>query len=189
MTIFPATIAAALAGRVVRAAHLVAFDFLDDPRWYWLGFGPLRTADGQVWEGTGGIGEVDGLTFAIGTAAPQTTFKLSGVDARVIALAQQQSDRVKGREVRVYVQFLDENLALLDDPFEIWWGTLDVMTYEAAGNETYTVTASAEGVWTGRNKPPFGYFTDADQQARHPGDRGLEQVGSLPGKTITWPAY
>lgn len=181
------TQAAAAAGLTVRRAVLVHFDFLNQPGWYWLGHGPIRTADGQVWEGTGALGSIDGLTVPIGTTAESVTFTLSGVDVRVAALARSQSALVKGREVRVLVQFYTEEWGLADDAVDIWGGTLDVMTYRALGAGTYSVTVTAEGEWSGRNKPPFGYLNDTDQQARFPGDRGLELVASLPGKAINWP--
>ncbi|GEP12252.1 hypothetical protein [Methylobacterium gnaphalii] len=179
---------AAAQGATVIAALLVSFDFTDAPAFYWTGDGPLKTADGQIWDGTSGLGQVDGLSAPVGTSAPQATFTLSGVSARVAALARQQSALVKGREVRVSVQFCAEDLALLDAPVEVYSGSLDVMTYQALGSGIFSVQTTAESPWTGRNKPPFGFLTDADQQARYPGDRGLELVAGLVAKTILWPS-
>ncbi len=168
---------------------LVYFDFGDAPGRYWLGgFGPLVTADGQIWEGDGGLGAVDGLDVPIGTSAPVATFTMSGVDVRVAALARQQSALVKGRLVQVFVQFFTDDIALLDAPVVAWTGILDVMTYRGLGEGKYAVSVTAETEWAARNKPPYGYLTDTDQQARFPGDRGLELVASLPGKAINWPA-
>lgn len=180
------TVRAIMADVTVRAAICTKMDFVGGAKWYWPGFGPLRTADGQIWEGTSGLGMVSGLGASIGTSAPPVTFTMSGVDARVAALARQQSDLVKGRDVDCAIQFFGEFWQLLDF-LPVWSGEMDRMTYKADGSGTYVVTLSAEGVWTGRSRPPYGLYTDADQQARFPGDRGLEQVGSLPGKTINWP--
>lgn len=188
MSFLSATQAAAAQGLTVRIAVLAQFDFVGDPRWYWMGDGPLRTADGQVWEGTAGLAQISGLTTPIGTSAPQATFALSGVDARVAALARRQSATVKGREVRVLVQFYTDALALLDAPVEVWSGDLDVMTYEVRDDGTYVVSVTAESPWASRSKAPFGFLNDTDQQARFPADRGLELVASLPGKAINWPS-
>lgn len=188
MAFLSATQAAAARGQTVRIAVLAFFDFVGDPRWYWIGSGPLRTADGQVWEGTGSLATISGLATPIGTTAPSATFGLSGVDARVAALARKQSSTVKGREVRVYVQFYTDDLALLDAPVEVWSGDLDLMTYEVHDDGTYSVTVTAESPWANRSKAPYGFLNDTDQQARFPGDRGLELVGSLPGKAINWPS-
>lgn len=188
MAYFDAATLAALGLPVVRISPLVHFDFVDDPRWYGFQAGPLRTAGGQIWEGTAGLGEISGLSTPIGTTAPVVTFKLSGVDARVAALARKASSAVKGRDASVFVQVFNADWSLLGSPIHIWDGELDVMNYKAEGNGQYSVSVTAETAWVRRNKPPYGYLTDTDQKARFPGDRGLEQVSSLVGKIINWPS-
>ena len=168
MAYFDAPTLAQLDGHTVRLAPLVFFDFLGDPRWYGFQAGPLRTADGQIWEGTAGLGEISGLSTPIGTTAPAVTFKLSGVDARVAALARVASSTVKGRDTSVYVQVFTEDWALLGLPIHIWGGELDLMRYRAEGDNKFTVSVTAETAWVRRNKPPHGYYTDADQRARFP---------------------
>lgn len=171
----------------VKLAMLVHFDFVEDPRRYWLGFGPLPTLDGHVWEGTAGLGEISGLNVPIGTVAQQVSFALSGVDARVANLARRQSDLVKGRAVTVFVQIFNDDWSPLGLPLHVWSGDLDVMSWDQSEDGSFIVKVSAESIWAARRKSPFGFYTDADQQARSPGDRGLELMASLPGKTITWP--
>ena len=180
------TIAGAVSAPVVRASLLADLEFADDPRRYWLGFGPLL-AGGVYWEGTAGLARISGLSAPIGTTAQQVTFSLSGVDARTVALAKSQSARVKGRPATVFLQLFDPDWQTLGDPIHLWSGAMDLMTYRIAGGGLYEVSLSAESIWAGRRKPAFGFYTDADQQARHPGDRGLEQIAGLAGKTINWP--
>lgn len=187
MAFFDAATLAALDLPVARIAPLVHFDFVGDPRWYGFQAGPLRTADGQIWEGTAGLGEISGLATPIGTTAPVATFKLSGVDARVAALARAASSTVKGRDASVFVQMFNADWSLLG-PIHIWDGELDVMNYKALGNGVFSVSVTAETAWVRRNKPPYGYYTDADQKARFPDDRGFEQVSSLVGKILNWPS-
>ena len=188
MAYFDAATLSALAQRTVRLSPLVFFDFVGDPRRYGFQSGPLRTADGQEWEGTGGVGSISGLATPIGTTAPVVTFQMSGVDARVAALARAASSTVKGRGVTVFLQVFTEDWGLLGSPISLWDGELDLMRYRAEGGGQYTVSVTAETAWTKRSKPPFGFLTDTDQKARFPGDRGLEQVSSLIGKTINWPS-
>ena len=188
MGFFNATIAAATAGRTVRASLLVFFDFVDEPTRLWMGQGTL-VAGGQEWKGLGEWGSVDGLEQAIGTVAPQTTFKLSGVSPEIVTLARQSSDRVKGRNVNVYTQFFDEQWAPLDQPYVVWSGILDLMKYAATGPSERSVTVTAEGLWTARRRPVYSLYTDRDQKARFPGDRGLEEVPDLVTKSIIWPKY
>lgn len=177
----------AVEGPTVRIALLAWFDFDGDPRWYWTGFGPLRTSDDQLWEGTAGLATISGLSQPLGTTAQSVTFSLSGVDPRVVALARQQSAKVKGRDCAVYMQLFNDDWSLRGDHLHVWSGALDVMTYKGSDG-VYTVELTAENVWAGRRKPAHGYYTDADQQARFPGDLGCQFVASLPGKTINWPS-
>lgn len=176
----------AVAGPVARLALLAWLDFAEGARWYWTGFGPLRTSDGQIWEGTAGVTAISGLSVPLGTAAQSIAFTLSGTDPLIIVLSGQQSDRVKGRDCAVFVQLFHEDWSLRGPRRHVWSGSLDVMTYKAADG-VYTVDLTAENIWAGRRKPAHGYYTDADQQARFPGDLGCQFVASLPGKTINWP--
>lgn len=180
--------APAVTGSVARLALLAWFDFVDDPRWYWTGFGPLRTLDGQEWEGTAGLASISGLAVPIGTTAQQVTFALSGVDGRVVKLAQRQSDLVKGRDCAVFLQLFNEDWSLRGPRRHVWSGLLDVMTFDDRGDGTFVVSQTAENLWAGRRKPAFGYYTDADQQARFPDDLGCQFTASIPGKQIYWPS-
>jgi hypothetical protein len=194
MSFFSDTVAAVAAGRTVNASLLVFMDFAGGERRWWTGYGNLE-AGGFTWEGAGELVGIEGLQTAIGTAAPQTTFQLSGVDSSVVAAVRDASDEVKGRLVRVYIQFFevspagdDQVWANLDEPHTIWTGRMDQIRYTADG-ASRTVTVTAESRWVGRNRPPFGAYTYEDQVARFPGDLGLKQVASLVNKTIRWPEF
>lgn len=196
MGFFPATIAAKLAGREVSAALLCHMDFRLEPKRWWTGFGPLD-AGGQTWLGTGELIQIDGLEQPIGTVAPKTTFQLSGIDPSLVTLARQASDRVKDRRCTVYLQFFDltpddasvQPWSTLDQPFAVWSGMMDQMSYSAQGPAQRSITLTAESLWTNRRRPAYGLYTDRDQNARFPGDRGLEQVVDLVNKTIRWPVF
>ncbi len=196
MGYFPQAIAAKLAGRTVAASLLCFMDFRVTPRRWWMGFGDLE-AGGYTWQGMGELIQIDGLEQPIGTVAPKTTFQLSGVDPTVVKLAKKASDRVKDRRCRVYLQYFDITpddasvapWSLLDEPFAIWSGMMDQLTYSGQGPSQRGVTQSAESLWTNRSRPPFGLWSDRDQNARFPGDRGLEQVPSLVKKQARWPVF
>lgn len=196
MAFFSQTIEAYLQGRQVAASILVHMEFRDTPRRWWMGFGDLL-AGGQTWQGTGEMIQIDGLEQPIGTTAPRTTFTLSGVDATIVNLARNASDRVKDRPCTVYLQFFEvapnngavQPWAPLDQPYVISSLTMDQLSYGAQGPSKRSVNLTAESIWTSRRKPAFGRLTDRDQQARFPGDRGLEQLPDLVQKTIRWPVF
>lgn len=187
---FEPIIEAGLAGRKLDAALLVFMDILEAPKRWWTGFGNLD-AMGYRWQGTGALIGIDGLQTGSGTVAPQTTFTLSGVDSEIVSMAVQGSSRVKDRLVRVWLQYFDVSGASqvygnLGEPITIWTGRMDTLKLTASATSRQ-VTLSAESLWANRNRPPYGYYSDRDQNARFPGDRGLEQVASLVRKSIKWP--
>lgn len=192
MGFFPATIEAKLSGREIGMALLTHADFRETGRRWWTGFGTLR-AGGHDWIGVGELIAIEGMRQPIGTVAPKTTFTLSGVDAAVVQMARQASDRVKERRIRCFIQFFEivgpQEWKPLDAPYAIWTGKMDQMSYSATGFGQRTVTLTAESLWVNRKRPPYGFLTDRDQNARFPGDRGLEQVVNLVQKTVRWPVY
>lgn len=187
---FPEVVSAYLDKRSISADLLVFMDFAESPRRWWSGRGWL-TAGGHTWQGLGELIAIDGLQASGDANADATTFTLSGVDAALVTMAQAASARVKGRLVRVYIQFFHTGegaaiLSNLDEPQVIWTGRMDQMRYVAEGSAR-TIVLTAETRWTSRRRPPFGLLTDQDQKARFPGDRGLEQVADLTKKQARWP--
>ena len=186
MPFFPETIAEAARQPTVRVALLLSFAFASGTQRYWTGFGPLD-AGGNLWQGSGDLIQVDGLSAPTGTVAAPTTVSISGVDPDFVTAARNASDEVKGRALKVFLQFFTEDWQPLDNPVLIWSGVMDQMQYSAEGQHTRAISLSAEGIWAGRNRPPFGLLTSADQKARYPGDRGLDRTADLVQKTIRWP--
>jgi len=188
MGYFPDTIAASLAGRVVRCSYLVHLDFATNPQRLWLGLG-LLSAGGHEWSGIGELASISGLESAIGGTAPVVTFGLSGVDPSILGAALATSDEVKGRDATIFLQFFDEDAQTLDNPYAIWAGVMDVMRARSEGTETRTVELTAETLFTRRASPPWGYLSDRDQRRLFPGDRGLEEMASMANKNAEWPVF
>lgn len=181
----------ALSQSTVRLHKLVHFDFDGDPRWYWDGFGTLKTLDGQEWEGAKGVGVISGLGASSTLASTNLSFTLSGTDPRIIALARDQSGTVKGRDVTVMLQLANADWTLAGAPIHVATAEMDVMTYTMSpletGGHSYTVTVTAEDFWSTKRRAPFGSYSDRDQKGRFAGDRAFEFVAILAaGKTITW---
>jgi hypothetical protein len=188
MGYFPATVAAALSGKVVRIGYLVHLDFTTTPFRLWLGHGLLETG-GHTWSGLGELGSISGMESAIGGTAPQTTFTLSGIDPGLVGKAIDASDEVKGRDVTVYVQFFDPDMQALDDPYAVYAGTMDLSRVKGQGADQRSIEVTAETLFARRALAPFGYLSDRDQQRLFSGDRGLEQVPAMASKTVTWPQF
>lgn len=180
----PGTVAELAAGHRVQAATLFEFEFTSATQRFWDGHGYL-TAAGEDWLGFGQMGSVSGLEQSRGMSAPMTTFKLSGVDDNLIAIAVNSASEVTGNPVTVYLQFLNSAGVPLDDPIAIWAGTMDTLTFQA-GVRDQAITLTAETLFVDRVRAPFGLYSDTDQRARWTGDRGFEFVASLIFKTVNW---
>lgn len=186
MPAFSATVAAMLAGQVVRFAVLLFADFKTEPVRYWLGHGDL-SAGGYVWKGAGQVISMTGLEEAIGGIAPQATFTLSGVDPSLLNDALHASDEVKDRDIVVYLQFFDENGQNLDQPYALYSGIMDVMSVRYSGPTSASISVTAERLFARRGAPFWGNLADRDQQRLFPGDRGLDRIAQIPSKVATWP--
>lgn len=188
MAFFSETAAVALAGGVVRVATLVRLDFASETMRLWAGFGQLA-AGGFTWSGLGELGTISGLEIPLGSTAPVTTLGLSGVEPALVAKALAASDEVKGRPAVISLQFFDEAWQVLDQPYAIMSGVMDVMSIAAPDPETRTIEVTVEWLLARRVVPPFGMLSDRDQKSRFPGDRGLEQMPAMQNKSVSWPVF
>jgi hypothetical protein len=180
----PSVVRELAAGHRVSVATLFRFDFTSGSQFFHDGVGYL-TADGHDWLGFGELISVSGLEQSRGMSAPATSFKLSGVDDNLIAIAVNSASEVTGNPCTVYIQFLSSAGVPLDDPVAIWAGTMDTLSF-SAGVKDQSITLSAETLFVDRIRAPYGYYSDTDQRARWTLDRGFEFAASLIFKTVTW---
>lgn len=188
---FPNTIRAILKGRTVRMAHLAEFMFRDAPAYVWNGVRTITTG-GHDWIGFGKLGSITGIDETSSETASTIKASLSGVDSAVLAVAasEDRADYV-GFLLRVWMQFFDEDWSLLDAPYARAAGIMDGMEITRSpgvnGVTLRTVSVTAPNIFYGRRIPPFGYWTDRDQQKRYPGDIGLSFVTSLQNAELPYP--
>lgn len=89
-------------------------------------------------------------------------------------------------KARMYLGFINEDFTtLIADPFLIFDGRMDTAEI-ADGGDTATITLTAESRLRDLERVRTRRYTDADQQSRFPGDKGLEYVPSLQDKQIVW---
>lgn len=172
-------------GLTLGVAFLFEFQFLSNTIRFWDGLGDFTTLDSRQWMPSGGVISVSGLEHSREMTAPQATFTLSGATPELIALAAGSDHEYTGRPCTVYMQFLADKMTPLDHPVAIWSGQMDVMSF-AAGVDNQSITLTAETLFIDRIRAPNGYMTDTDQQARWPGDRGMEFMPRMRNKTVNW---
>ncbi|MBK4215810.1 hypothetical protein JJJ17_07730 [Paracoccus caeni] len=168
-------------GRIGQAA-LVFMDFKDAPRRWWTGFGDLPHA-GHVWQGLGDLISISGIDTDYQVSARQVSFQLAAT-LEMLALALAAKSRVKGREVLIYEQLFlveseDADIQFgqpLGPMFSLFTGEMLTMPWTAEGATKRGLTLNCEGLFYRRNQPPRGRWTDADQKARYPNDRGFDRL-------------
>lgn len=169
-----------LAGRTVRVAHLVEFEFCTQVRRLWNGHYILTTSDSKEWFPLRKLGKIEGLDSNSDLSASEMRFSVSGVDSRFlqIAITEDRSEYVN-QLVRVWLQFFDEDWAILNAPVAHATGLMDgveVTCVESDGAWHRVIGINAQNLFAGRGLPPYSSYTARDQQLRVPGDRGLEPV-------------
>lgn len=190
MGFFDATKAALANGNVVGLAVLGEFEFTEGTNRYWLnGVGTLN-AGGFDWTGAGDLVAVENITTGEGDGADNLVFTLSGVNAELLALAQ-QAESVRGRTVTLYGQFLD---VTTQQPTSDLWAlpTADIMDtigFAASGPSQRAIRLTAETIWTARSTAKNAFYSDRDQKARFSGDRGLEFIFGMTSNDVAWPIY
>jgi len=156
-----------------------------------LGSGFVRVAlcrDTIEWDGKLFLGgrqaSIDPIRDQGGQMVAQA-FQLSGVNADMLSIAL--AEQVQGRPVKVWTAILDPDTQLLLDVRQSWSGTLDQMPISQQGAQaTITVTAEHRGITFAR--PKGLRYTDSDQQALFPGDRGLEFIIAQATHQDVWPS-
>lgn len=174
-------------GRIGGAA-LVHMDFKDSPQRWWTGFGDLD-AGGHRWRGLGDLIAVSPIETSYDLSAKPVIFTLAATP-EMLKLAINAKSRVRDRDVTVSLQlFAVEAQAAftpggeeimrgqpLGSPVAMFVGTMQRMPWSATGPAQRTLQVEAVGLFFRRNAPPRGRWTDADQRARWPGDKGLERL-------------
>ncbi|MER5172670.1 hypothetical protein [Thioclava kandeliae] len=158
----------------VQHAILVHMDFLDAPRRWWTGWGDMEH-DGYVWQGTGDLISIAGLESNYSLNANQVTFSMTATP-EMVANALEARARVRGRDVTVSLGLFAEGAPSPMASFALFAGTMERMPWALEGTTNWTLTLECEGLFARRNAPPRGRWTDADQKARHSGDKGFERL-------------
>lgn len=175
----------------ISADYLVFMDFATGPRRWWTGWGDLR-ANGEAWQGIGNVIGISDIPMSYQPSADQVTFTISAADADMLVLSRNSQEQVKGRDVVIYHQFFDvtNGWAPLGPAFAVYSGLMDQVRLKKGtddeGRVSRSIELTCEGIFSNRNAPPNGRWTDSDQKRRHPGDRGCERMHLYANYSPTW---
>lgn len=140
--------------------------------------------DGVTYLGFGHLGSVSELKENNDLDPQSYTLELSGVNPALLAAIL--NEKYMNRRALCHVAALDESNQFIGQPLLYFDGLVDGVS--CSYGSTASITVVVKDRLADWNRPRIERYTDQDQQARHPGDRGFEFVPSLANKEIIWPA-
>lgn len=166
---------------VLRPVWLAKLAFDSGTTRAWSGRGDI-TFNSEVYQGIGDLGSIGPVEESVEHKAFGVTLRLTGIPAAMLSIAL--AEDVQGRTAQVWIGFLDASYQLVADPVLVFQGRMDTM--DPSLGETVTITLTAESRLIDWDRPRVRRYTDADQQERFPGDKGLEFVSEATEKEIFW---
>ncbi len=179
------------------AARLVELEFPAETFRVWTGDGEITTLDARVWQGLGNFGQISAVKDTEGLSAEEIVIGLRRVsdgneldpEAFSEAINADRNLDVYNRAVRIYLQVFDTvTLGLVGSPVAEFIGLMSHVVTRREGTHAAEISVHCEGIFAEGRKPPHIHYTQADQEARFPGDRGFEFIAAnaLP-RVVVWP--
>jgi len=169
-------------GVLIYPAMMVEFMLDSGTSRMWTGIG-TKTINGNHWYGVGDLASISAIEETLELKAAGISISLSGVSAEWLSVAL--SEPYQGRTVNIYYCLFDEDWNPKIAPYALWSGELDVFSINE-GENTSTITVTAESILIDLENPRVRRYTDADQQSEYPGDKGLEFVTAIQDNEVQW---
>jgi hypothetical protein len=150
----------------------------------WAGLGNLAL-NGETFVGAGALIAISEYEETAALDAKGLTFTLSGIESSILSLAL--AEPYQGRICNLYLAAMDDAGVLVSPSYLLFSGLMDTMSIEEAG-ETCTVSVTAESRMVILTRAKERRYTNEDQKAQYPDDRGLEYVAGMADKQIVWKA-
>lgn len=154
----------------------------------WLGVG--RCAPGsnsldvtlEEYSGLGELSDAPAFQQLINGEAERVEFSMSGISAKVMALAASESESVRNKQTNLGFAIMDRDWQMIGPVHWCWNGYADFVSVDIApadgpnGTTIRSAKLSVGSTFTNRKNHKFSFWTDPDQQGRAPGDRFCERV-------------
>jgi len=147
--------------------------------------------DGQFWPGLReGVLSFQDISFTKGLTAEKRVYTLDAVTAGISISLVGDQDEYRWRPISQYIQFFADDGTPVNKPALMHVGLMDKAEFSMTPGGLAKLSITTESDLVRKNGSTSGYYTAADQNARWPGDRGLERVKLLSlGETVRWPDF
>ncbi|HYH64139.1 MAG TPA: hypothetical protein VD866_05530 [Urbifossiella sp.] len=140
---------------------------------------------GDTYTGVGKLGGITPAEEVSDLSSSQVNLTLSGLPLDLVSILF--NEQYQGRRATVFLGYLDpETNVLVDTPTILYRGLLD--TADFSKGKTFATTVSVGSRFAAWGKPQPRRYNNADQQARYPGDTGLQYIDKATYKTVIWGA-
>lgn len=139
---------------------------------------------GRTFKGVGNFGSVSTVDETSQPEATGVELTLNGIETSLVSIALDR--HIQGDRATVFMGFMDDGHVLVDDPFIVFRGRMDVMRITVG--ESATIRLSVESVFADWDRPRVRRYNNADQQQKFPADKFFEFAEQTVDKDIVWPA-
>lgn len=140
------------------------------------------TIDGEAFLGVGTFGSVSPVEEGSELQSYGIALELSGIPPELISTAL--GEHYQGRPCQIYLALLDEAHQVIASPVILWSGRIDTMDVDLG--DSATITVSAENRLVDWERPRTRRYTNEDQRAEYPDDKGFEFVPQMQQKQLVW---
>jgi hypothetical protein len=139
--------------------------------------------DGQLWKGTGSLGQVSTISEGTDVQAYGTSVSLSGIDANL--LNECMTDIQLAAPATLYLCFLDPAGNILGTPTVVFGGQVDKPAVQA-GPTTISISLNLESEMINLQRGQMRRLTTADQHIDFPDDTAFQFVNLLNFLAMKW---
>lgn len=140
---------------------------------------------GDTYTGVGILGSVSPADEVSDLSLAQVTLTLSGLPLDLVSILF--NEQYQGRLATLFLGYLDlTTCVLVDAPTVLYKGLMDTAKFKKG--KTFAVSLTVGNRFAAWDKPLTRRYNNADQQARYPGDTGLQYVEKTANATVIWGA-
>lgn len=148
----------------------------------WTGYGDIDY-DGDTYVGSGDLLKMSQVEETQDLVANGVTFELTGVNTSIVSLAL--NEEYQNRPITVYFGVLDDAGDLINDPYLMFKGVMDVMSISDDGSDS-VIRVNTESELSDMREGRARNYTPEDQKSEYPNDKGLEFVPTVQDIVLTW---
>jgi len=180
-----AAMAAEFESRSLMPILIAELEFDSGTLYMWSGVGDLSW-NGNTYIGSGNLINISTVEESQNLEAKGIVCSLSGVPSSLISLAL--TEKTRQRAFRLWLGAInngDSPRALVDEPYRIFTGLMDVMEISDDG-ETAIIRLSVESAMITGRRAKIQRYTSEDQKKLYPDDVGLDFIPQLQDKQVVW---